>query len=131
VGEGVSQYVSIKDDAHDFSVRPKTWTLLRFTVDGKALTTLTPTQDGVALWAWYINVDAKGGAKKLAVRFIRDPKGIADYTGEHGIDLTAHDKDSHLWMFKAKKGQPVGVQVWHDGTAPLVISTREFKLSIS
>jgi hypothetical protein len=127
---GVSQYVSIKDDSHDFRVQPKVWTLLKFRVDGSTLDTVTPLADGVALWAWYLNVDAKGGAKKLLARFIREPRGIKDYTGEEAIDLTAHDKGSHLWVFKARKGQPVGVQVWHDGTEPLVISTREFKLWI-
>ena len=104
----------------------KKWTLLKF---GKNIL-IKPTADGLGHWGTYINVEDAGNATQLSVRFIRDPKGKADFTGETFIDLTKGHKVSHTWFFLAKKGVPVGVQVSHNGTKPLVIATREFKAAI-
>lgn len=108
-------------------IKPKTWTLMVFGTNGSLI---TPTADGIAYWGTYINVQDFADAKTFMVRFIRDPKKLADYTGATTWSFTAGRIFSHLWMFKAKKGQPVGVQVWHDGTKDIVLGTREFKAAI-
>lgn len=126
----MGQYVSIKDDVTKQIVKGKTWTLLRFKVNGKNIENVVPNQDGFAEWAWYINVDTPNGASILKARFSRDPKGANDFTGQTFFDLTKATISSHTWFFKANKGQSVGVMVWHDGTRPLTVGTREIKLWI-
>jgi len=108
-------------------IKPKTWTLMEF---GKNGTVITPVVDGIAYWGTYVNVQDNSDAKTIMVRFIRDPKKLADFTGAISYTFAAGHIFSHLWMFKAKKGQPVGVQVWHDGSKPIILGTREFKAAI-
>lgn len=105
----------------------KKWTLLKF---GKNGSLIKPKVDGLGHWGTYINVADPGNATVLSVRFIRDPKGKADFTGETILDLAKGHKISHTWFFLAKKGMPVAVEVSHNGTKPLVIATREFKAAI-
>lgn len=108
-------------------IKPKTWTILTFE-EGDAI---VPKHDGEALWTYYINADDNTtDAKGFRARFIRDPKGAADFTGRFSIMF---DQDHILagnWNFKAKKGQPVSIQVYHEGKKDLTITTREFKLWI-
>lgn len=124
------QYVSWKDDTTTLTVPPKKWTLMTLTVDGKKLDVIKPAVDALAQLAWYINVDDKADAKSLSVRFSRDPKGLNDFTGQTSIDLTNNDISSHVWFIKAKVGVPIGVMVYHNGTKPVKIGTREFKAAI-
>lgn len=126
------QYVSWKQGdpaikADPQKIKPKTWTLLTF---GKNGSLIKPTADGLAHWGMYVNVSDNADAKSLMVRFTRDPKGIADFTGANSYSFAAGHIFSHMWMFLAKKGQPVGVEVYHDGTRDLVVGTREFKSAI-
>ena len=127
------QYVSWKQGdplvggADDQSVKPKTWVNLKFGTDGELI---KPDINAFAQIATYINVKDAGGATVLNVRFIRDPKGAADFTGETAFDLAKGHKFSHTWFLMAKKGTPLAVQVYHDGKKPLVIGTREFKAAI-
>jgi hypothetical protein len=120
--------LSVKDDKHPQVIKPKTWTLLKFTNANGTFTVVTPKYDQWLNWCWYINVNATGGAKKLLVRWVRDPKGAKDWTGERAMNLAFHDKDSFCWMFKGKKGVPVGIWVYHEGASNLTIGTREIKM---
>ncbi len=103
---------------------------MELTVDGKKNTTISPTLNALAHLAWYVNVADLGGAKRLVIRFSRDPKGLNDFTGQRTVDLTSDNVASGTWFIKAKVGTPIGVMVYHDGTKPLVIGTREFKAAI-
>lgn len=122
------QYVSIKDDTTKQSIAPKTWTLVRFTSDRKTIDVLNPVANGLAHFAWYLNVATPNGATILKARFSRDPKKLNDFTGQTFIDLECDTISSHTWFFKARKSQPVGLMVWHDGTKSLVLGTREIKI---
>lgn len=126
------QYVSWKEGdpaikADPQVINPKTWTLLHFGANGELI---NPTVNGLAHLGTYFNVSNTGGAKTIQVRYIRDPKGAADFTGSTSFSFTAGHIFSHMWAVIAKKGTPLGVQVWHDGPKPLTISTREFKAAI-
>lgn len=127
----VTEYVSWKAGdpaikADPQVIKPKTWTSLKFGANG---TTITPKHDGQAQWATYVNISSVGGASDVKIRFVRDPKGKADYTGIYSFD-PAHEPQSHTWFFNAKKGQPVAVQIYHDGKSNLTVTTREFKMWI-
>jgi hypothetical protein len=128
----MTQYVSWKEGdpaikADPESIPAKTWTLLTFGANG---TVINPTVNGLAHLGTYFNVNDAGGAKTVQVRFIRDPKGVADFTGSTSFSLAAGHIFSHTWFIIGKKGTPIGVQIWHDGTKPMVIGTREFKAAI-
>jgi hypothetical protein len=108
-------------------IKPKTWTVLTFEEgDG-----IVPKNNGTALWTYYINADDKStDAKGFKARFIRDPKGVADFTGRFSI---LFDQDHVLagnWSFNAKKGQQVSIQVYHEGKKDMIITTREIKMWI-
>lgn len=129
----MSQYISRKSDAGS---KPPTQLLPAnkwVTVEVENLTELVPIESGTALWACYLNVQTPklAGATELTLRWTREPKGINDATGYETKTLkkggTTFIKD--LWIFKAKKGQPVVLQVKANGKA--VLTTREVKLSIS
>ena len=130
----MSQYISRKSDAS--SKRPtqtlqgNTWS----TLEVEGLFEVVPNQDSVAgaLFATYLNVTTPriGGATQLTIKWVRDSKGINDATGYETITLnkggTTYVKD--LWMFQAKKGQPVSLAMKPNGKA--TITTREIKLAI-
>ncbi len=127
----MSEYVSWK--AGDPKIKPapqkikaKTWTLLTFD-EGSAI---VPKTEGIANWAFYVNVNEPSGATKLEVRWLREPNGAKDFTGARTLDLKLDNIHSGTWFFKAKKGQPVGIEVRHNGTADMVITTRECKMWI-
>jgi hypothetical protein len=119
-------YVSWKDDTHPQVIPAKKWTLLKF--NGVAL--ITPTADGMGHFGVYLNVANTGGSKRILARFSRDPLKLNDFTGQHALDLTLDNIDSHTWFFQAKKGTPIGVMVYHDGPKALTLGTREFKAAI-
>lgn len=131
----VSQYISRKSDAGSKpAIQPlpaNKWV----TLEVENQTDLVPSQDSEvgALWACYLNVDSPkvSGATELLLRWVREPKGINDATGYETKALkkgaTTFIKD--VWLFKAKKGQPVVLQVRANGRA--TITTREIKLSVS
>ena len=127
------QYVSWKQGdplvggADQQTIKPKTWTLLTF---GKNGSVIKPTLDALAHLGMYMNIADTGGAKQVMARFIRDPKGAADFTGAITFDATAGHIFSHMWMIQAKKGVTLGVQVYHDGAKPMKIATRELKAAI-
>lgn len=108
------------------AIKPKTWTTLIFE-EGSAI---VPKHNGTANWAHYINVNDAGGAKNVKVRYLRDPKGIKDFTGQVTHDLTIDHIFSDTWFFNAKVGQPIALQVYHEGKKNMVITTREFKMWI-
>jgi hypothetical protein len=120
------QYVSWKDDKTPQVIPAKKWTL----VVCNKLSLITPTADGLGHFGVYLNVKDTGGSKRILVRFSRDPKKLDDFTGQHAVDLTVDNIDSHTWFFQAKKGVPIGVMVYHDGPKPLILGTREFKAAI-
>jgi hypothetical protein len=125
------QYVSWKQGdpaikADPQMIKPKTWTLLKF--DKNVL--INPTADGLAHLGMYMNIKDFGNAKQVMVRFIRDPKGVADFTGATSWSPADGHIFSHMWMIQAKKGVPLGVEVYHDGTKAMAIATREFKAAI-
>lgn len=119
-------YVSWKDDKTPQTIPAKKWTLLRF----NNLSLITPDANGLGNFGVYVNVKDAGNAKALMMRFSRDPNKLNDFTGQHAMDLTVDNIESHTWFFQAKKGVPIGVMVYHNGTKPLIIGTREFKASI-
>lgn len=131
----MSQYISRKSDAKskpaEQNIRPNVW----HTIEVENQTALVPTENSKvgALWACYLNVDSPkvSGATELTLRWTRDPSGINDATGYETKTLkkggTTFIKD--VWLFKAKKGQPVVLQVKANGRA--TITTREVKLSIA
>lgn len=130
----MSQYISLKSDASskpaEQVLRPDVWT----TIEAENITELIPTQSSAtgALFVCYLNVVTPkiAGATELTLRWVREPKGINDATGYETKTLkkgaTTFVKD--VWVFKAKKGQPVILQVKANGKA--TIKTRELKLSI-
>jgi len=131
----MSQYISRKSDASSRiptqSLQGEVWTTLE--VDG--LFSVIPNANSTtgAFFATYLNIKTPkiGGASELTIKWVRDPKGINDATGYETIALkkggTTFVKD--VWMFQAKKGQPVALQLKANGKA--TITTREIKLSIS
>lgn len=127
------QYVSWKTGdplvggAAPQAIKPKTWTTLKF---GKNGDVIKPVIDALGHFATYVNVKDAGGARSFSVRFIRDPKGKADFTGETSFDLTTGHKFSHTWFIQAKKGTPIAIQIYHEGSKNMVIGTREFKAAI-
>lgn len=131
----MSQYISRKSDA---TSKPATQPLPAnkwITVEVENQTALVPNQNSElgALWACYLNIDSPriNGATELVLRWTRDPSGINDATGYETKALkkggTTFIKD--VWLFQAKKGQPVVLQVRANGWA--TITTREVKLSVS
>lgn len=127
----MSEYVSWKAGdpqikAMPQKIKPKTWTLLEFQ-EGNVI---TPQSDGTAIWGFYVNVDDPAGAKTMKLRWIREPNGIQDFTGQRTLDLNLSNIHSDIWMFNAKKGQPVGIQVYHAGTGDMTIITRECKMRV-
>lgn len=109
------------------TIAPKTWTQLDF----GAQDSIVPKNNGTANWAFYVNVNEKGNASKLKIRFTRDiGTKDADFTGQRTLDLNVDHIFSDTWFFNAKKGQPVGIEVYHEGTGNMVITTREFKMWI-
>lgn len=131
----MSQYISRKSDASSRiptqSLQGEIWTTLE--VDG--LFTVIPNADTStgALFATYLNIKTPkiGGASELTIKWVRDPKGLNDATGYQTFSLkkggTTFIKD--VWLFNAKKGQPVALQLKANGKA--TIYTREIKLAIS
>ena len=131
----VSQYISRKSDAKSKPATqplpPNKWV----TVEVENLTELVPTENAKtgALWACYLNIDSPKlkGASELTIRWTRDPKGIKDGTGWETVALkkggTTFVKD--VWLFQARKGQPVVLEVRANGYA--TITTREVKLAIA
>jgi len=131
----MSQYISRKSDASSRiptqSLQGEVWTTLE--VDG--LFSVIPNGDSStgALFATYLNITSPkiGGASELTIKWVRDPKGINDATGYQTFSLkkgaTTFVKD--VWLFQAKKGQPVALQLKANGKA--TITTREIKLAIS
>jgi len=131
----VSQYISRKSDASSKpAIQPlpaNKWV----TLEVENLTELVPTETSKAgaLWACYLNVDSPKikGATELVIRWVREPKGINDATGYETKALnkggTTFIKD--VWLFQAKKGQPVVLQIKANGYA--TITTREIKLAIT
>jgi hypothetical protein len=109
------------------TIRPKVWTQLDF----GAQDSIVPKNTGHANWAFYINVKELGGAKEMKIRFTRDiGTKDADFTGQRMLDLALDNIHSGTWFFKARKGQPVGLEVFHEGTAAMTIITRELKMWI-
>lgn len=108
------------------TIKTKTWTLLTFD-EGNVI---TPKNNGTAMWAFYVNVNDAGGASTLQLRWIREPQGIKDFTGARALDLKLDNIHSGVWFFNAKKGQPVGIEVYHEGKKDMVITTRETKMWI-
>ena len=71
------------------------------------------------------------GAKTMKLRWLREPNGIKDFTGQRTLDLDLSNIHSDIWMFNAKKGQPVGIEVYHAGASDMTIITRECKMWIA
>lgn len=107
-------------------IKPKTWTTLTF---GKNGSTIVPSHDGAAMWGAYVNIADTGKSSGFKIRFIRDPKGAADFTGISSYD-SAYEPQTHVHFFNAKKGQPVALQVYHDGKKDMIVACREFKMWI-
>lgn len=130
----MSQYISKKSDAGS---KPATQSLTNgkwVTIEAGGITKLVPTESTNvgALWVCYLNVKTPkiGGATELTLRWVRDAAGINDATGYETVTLkkgaTTFVKD--VWVFQAKKGQPVTLQVKANGKA--TVHTRELKLAI-
>ncbi len=131
----MSQYISRKSDSSSRiptqTLKPNVYNTLE--VDG--LFSVIPNANSTtgALFATYLNIKTPkiGGATELTIKWVRDPKGINDATGYQTFSLnkggTTFVKD--LWLFQAKKGQPVALELKANGKA--VITTREIKLAIS
>lgn len=109
------------------TIKSKHWTQLDF----GAQDSIVPKNSGIATWAFYVNVNKNGGAKSMKIRFTRDiGTKDADFTGQRTLDLGLDHIFSDTWFFKANKGQPVGLEVYHEGATDMVIWTREFKMWI-
>lgn len=130
----MSQYISRKSDASSKiptqSLQANVWT----TLEVEGLWSVLPTENSTAgaFFATYLNITTPkiGGATQLTIKWVRDPKGINDATGYETITLnkggTTYVKD--VWMFQAKKGQPVALMMKPNGKA--TVTTREIKLAI-
>lgn len=130
----MSQYISRKSDAKSKVaiqiLKPNAWTTLE--VEGLYDVVAKENSVAGALFATYLNIKTPkiGGATELTIKWVRDRKGINDATGYETITLkkggTTFVKD--VWMFQAKKGQPVALMLKPNGKA--IITTREIKLAI-
>ena len=118
--------VTWKDDTTRQYIKPGVWTLVQF--NGQSV--ICPKSNTWAIHEWYLNyVRGTGGdVTKVSVRFVRDPDGVRDITGEHAWATRLTDKESHSWTFKSEVGVCVGILVKHNGSANLVLATRQFKL---
>jgi hypothetical protein len=131
----MSQYISVKSDAKSNPPSQNLPTDKWQTIEAGGITKLVPTENSEvgALWACYLNVTTPklSGATQLTLRWVRDPSGINDATGYETINLNKNGTTfiSNVWLFQAKKGQPVTLQVKANGRA--TVTTRELKLSIS
>jgi hypothetical protein len=133
--QSMSQYISRKSDASSRiptqTLKPNEYNTLE--VDG--LFSVIPNADTStgALFATYLNIKTPkiGGATELTIKWVRDPKGINDATGYQTFSLTKGGTTfvKDVWLFQAKKGQPVALQLKANGKA--TITTREIKLAIS
>lgn len=131
----MTQYISRKSDAASKPpvqvLTPDKWVTVE--AENEIYLTAAESSKAGALYACYLNIKTPkiGGATELTLRWLRDPKGIADATGYETKSLkrggTTFIKD--VWLFQAKKGQPVALQVKVNGKA--TITTRETKLAIS
>jgi hypothetical protein len=135
MGKGMTQYLSLKSDK---TSKPATQSLAAnrwVTVEAGGVRELIATQNSKAGASFiaYLNISTPkvGGASELVLRWVRDPKGINDATGYETKQLkkgaTTFIKD--VWIFQAKKGQPVILQVKANGKA--TINTRLLKLAIN
>jgi hypothetical protein len=131
----MSQYISKKSDA---TSKIPTQTLVAdkwVTIEAGGTTKLIPTQDSEvgALWVCYLNITTPklAGATELTLKWVRDSAGINDATGYTTVALKKGGTTfvTNVWVFQAKKGQPVTLQVRANGKA--TVTTRELKLSIS
>ena len=131
----VSQYISKKSDATSTPANQSLTKDKWVTIEAGGITKLVPTETSKvgALWACYLNVKSASisGATQLTLRWVRDPSGINDATGYETINLNKNGTTfiTNVWLFQAKKGQPVTLQVKANGRA--TVTTRELKLSIS
>jgi len=130
----MTQYISRKSDASSKpptqTPKPNVWTPLE--VESRIVLLPTESSKSGATWGTYLNVTTPklGGASELTIRWTREPAGINDSTGYTTFPLNKGRTTfiSHLWMFQAKIGQAVVLQVRVNGKA--TIKTREVKLSI-
>ena len=135
MARSMSQYISRKSDAKSNPPSQNLPTNKWQTIEAGGITKLVPTENSEvgALWACYLNVTTPklAGATELTLKWVRDFSGINDATGYTTIPLKKGGTTfvSNMWVFKAKKGQPVTLQVKANGKA--TVSTRELKLSIS
>ena len=130
----MSQYISRKSDSTSKIptqvLQGNAWS----TLEVEGLYSVIPTMNSTAgaLFATYLNITTPkiGGASELTIKWVRDPKSLNDATGYETITLnkggTTYVKD--LWMFQAKKGQPVALMMKPNGKA--TVTTREIKLAI-
>ena len=110
-------------------IKPGVWTTLHF----DKLDAIVPKHGGTAQWAYYLNITNSkglGSAKTVDLRFTRNPRGKADFTGQRPLNLTTGHIFSGTWFFKAKAGQPVALQVRNNGKKNIIVTTREFKMWI-
>ena len=130
----MSQYISRKSDSKSKVPTQALQANVYTTLEVEGLYSVIPTENSTAgaLFATYLNIDTPriGGATEMTIKWVRDPKGINDATGYETITLkkggTTFVKD--VWLFQAKKGQPVALQMKPNGKA--TITTREIKLAI-
>lgn len=131
----MSQYISRKSDR---TSKPAVQVLEAnkwYTLEVENQTALMPTQNSTAgaLWATYLNIETPriGGASELTLKWVRDPKGINDATGYETKPLKKGGRTfvKDVWLFQAKKGQPVVLQLLVNGKA--TVTTREIKLAIA
>lgn len=135
MGKSVSQYISKKSDANSKPAIQSLTSGKWVTIEAGGITKLVPTESSRAgaLFATYLNIKTPkiGGATELVIKWVRDASGINDATGYETITLkkgaTTFVKD--VWLFQAKKGQPVTLQVKANGKA--TVTTRELKLAIN
>lgn len=112
-------------------VKGGAWHLLP--VEGKTTIVAKGNSKYAATWAVYLNVKSPvlGGPTELLVKWVRDPKTKPDWTGERAVALKRGKSTKYAgsWIFKARKGQPVGVWLYHSGSKPIEVSVREVKMN--
>lgn len=123
--------ISWSDKAHPQDIPPKTWTTLTFNGVTKATMAGGRTVITAQLYPRF-------AASKAWTAFdIRLDRHLPDGT----VDVTAHDSRFippatisrerplvYTTEMYTEPDKPISIEVWHDGTSPVTLATRVFKL---
>jgi hypothetical protein len=128
------------------SVPPNTWYRIKFdevlrddegwyqgdnTATDPDSALIRPDRSFDGVWSRLVKFDTIGAGVaegvQINTRFVRDPYGTPDNTGESdGNDTPGQDIRLDTWQFKGNAGQPVAIEVRHNHTSSIDIIHAQF-----